>query len=236
MGHDRLQQLHLRDTARAATGRRRLPWRQRPALLLTAVTAAMLLMATLFAPPVNAVSSPTASAPAAERGYLPFTATRDDSSAHRVRSVLDEDVRASYLDITRVRFANNPRYLKMSAVHPGLVGNRVDHLKFFVRNKSREGYALFVGPARDKQLLYFGTEEEGGQPVRCRGMRLRLHDAMFGDEARQGRVTMRIPQRCMSRTSQVRFAYTVWDDEGVTGDAAPGDYLGPQFTRWVRRG
>lgn len=179
---------------------------------------------------------------------MTFTATSSTSAATSAADV-DPGTRAitvqdsvadaaSHLNISRARFANSTRSLKLVATHPHLVGYWVHWYKFFIKNKNRQYYALFLGPKRKKRLLYFGTEEEGGKPVRCRGIKVSIRDASLdaGSRHRDGRVVMRIPQRCLHGTARVRFAYTVFTAGLNDSDAIPGGSTGPHYSRWVRRG
>ena len=165
----------------------------------------------------------------------------------RVQDV-EEGQEAYFLGIASARFANQSSVVTMKATHPTLDLRYVDRfsLRMYVDRKlevvNRRTYYLVWQATADAQFrkgLHLYRSEPGMEYpalVRCPGAKMKRVGADY-DEGREGRVTARVPKRCVPGSRFIKFNYTVSNFGGDVHDTAPGGNT--RFgtdTRWVKRG
>lgn len=155
---------------------------------------------------------------------------------------------AYFLGISSARFSNQSSRITLKAVHPGLVTDYVDRVEWqiYVDRKveafNRRTFMLVWQVDKDEQFrkgLHLYRSEPGMEYpalVRCRGIRMKRLNA-DNESGRQGRVTARVPRRCVPGSRFAKFSYTVSNFGGDVHDTAPGgNSRFGSFTRWVQRG
>ncbi|MBS44489.1 MAG: hypothetical protein CMH83_15265 [Nocardioides sp.] len=152
---------------------------------------------------------------------------------------------AYFLAIESVSFTNGRNAIEMKARHPSLVARYVDRFAVSMyadrdaRPVNRRTYLLVWQKKTDVQFrrgLHLYRSEPGMEyprRVRCRGVELKRVSAT---SSREGRVSAKVPQRCVAGTRFVKFNYTVSNFGGDVHDTAPGgnNRFGT-YSRWVKR-